>query len=71
MHPAIQELVESVIGGAPFAVGNTVQHPDGRAVKITGGQYYSNGRLSNFWYWHPVDAKGKPAGPTECGYGWR
>ena len=50
-------------------VGKTVRHPDGRNVKIKSGQFLSNGRVSNFWYWNEVKADGT-LGPEEHGYGW-
>jgi hypothetical protein len=37
-------------------------------VLITGGQYMSNGRLINFWYWKRVLSDGTLA-ETEHGYG--
>ena len=37
-------------------------------VLITRGQYMSNGRLSNFWYWRRVLDDGTLA-DTEHGYG--
>ena len=64
-------LTEQTIGGAPFAVGDIVRHPDGRNVKITSGQYWGQRGLSNFWYWREVDAQGVIVGPEEHGYGWR
>lgn len=68
--PWVQELTESVFGQAPFAVGDTVVHPDGRRVLITGGCYWAPGGLSNHWTWQEVLADGR-LGPTEAGYGWR
>ena len=52
-------------------VGAILRHPDGRRVKITGGQYLdpTNGRVSNFWSWREVKANGK-LGKEENGYGW-
>ena len=67
--PWVQELTESVFGGAPFAIGDTVTHPDGRKVRITGGSYWGTYGLSNFWYWKPVLKNGK-LGKQEHGYGW-
>ncbi len=50
-------------------VGDVVTHPDGRTVKITGGQYMGKHGLSNFWHWHEV--KGSVLSEKEeCGYGW-
>lgn len=52
-----------------LAVGKTVKHPDGRTVKIVGGQYWGTHGLSNFWTWKEVRADGS-LGPRESGYGW-
>lgn len=38
-------------------------------VQITGGKYFSNGRLSNFWYWKRISPRGKVLSKEECGYG--
>lgn len=38
-------------------------------VLITGGQYESNGRLSNFWYWRRILPDGN-LGEIEHGYGY-
>lgn len=64
------ELTESVVGGAPFAIGDTVVTPDGRRVLITAGQYWGTRGLSNHWTWRQVYADGS-LGPEERGYGWR
>lgn len=37
-------------------------------VYITNGQYLSNGRVSNFWYWRPI-LNESTLGKEECGYG--
>lgn len=37
-------------------------------VLITNGQYYSNGRLSNFWTWRRILPDGTLS-EEECGYG--
>jgi hypothetical protein len=37
-------------------------------VYITNGKYYSNGRMSNFWYWRRVNKDGT-LGKEENGYG--
>lgn len=64
----VTDLTESVLGGAPFAIGDVVTHPDGRTVKITGGQYWGEHGLSNFWYWREL--KEGCLGAEEHGYGW-
>lgn len=65
----VKDLTKDVLGGAPFAVGDVVPHPDGRTVKITDGQYWGSQGLSNFWRWKEVRADGT-LGPEEHGYGW-
>jgi len=69
IRESCREINEELLGGPPFSVGETVRRPDGRMVKITGGQYYSNGRISNFWHWREVLPGGK-LGSEESGYGW-
>lgn len=51
-------------------VGEVVMHPDGYKVYVTDGQYLSNGRVSNFWYWKRVNEDGSLSETTEHGYGW-
>lgn len=68
--PWVVELVENRMGPSPFAVGDTVQHPSGRTVKITDGQYWGEHGISNFWYWRELLPNGS-LGPVEHGYGWR
>lgn len=65
-----QEFTESVIGGAPFKVGDTVQHPDGRKVKIIRGQWWGTYGLSNHWSWQEVLEDGTLSDKVEHGYGW-
>lgn len=65
-----KELTESVIGGAPFKIGDVVKHPDGRTVKITEGRYWGDHGLSNFWYWREVLKDGSLSDKVEHGYGW-
>ena len=65
-----KRLTEEVYGPAPFAVGDIVLHPDGYKVKITGGQYWGEFGLSNFWYWRKVNDDGT-LGEKQHGYGWR
>lgn len=68
--PWAKSLTEEVLGGAPFKIGDVVKHPDGRTVKITGGQYWGEYGLSNFWDWREVLPEGE-LGKPESGYGWR
>lgn len=65
----VQNLTESVMGGAPFAIGDIVKRPSGRTVKITGGKYWGTYGFSNFWYWKKVLSGGE-LGKEESGYGW-
>lgn len=67
----VKELTEEVCGPAPFMIGDIVGHPDGRIVRIVGGQYWGTHGLSNYWSWVPVDEKGEPCGERESGYGWK
>ena len=71
LYGIARAVTEQVLGGAPFAVWDTVQHPTDGLVKIVGGQYYSNGRLSNFWYWQKVNTDGSLDAEKLHGYGWR
>ena len=65
----VRDLTEEVLGAPPFKVGDVVEHPDGRTVKITKGQYWGTYGLSNFWYWREVREDGS-LGLEEHGYGW-
>ena len=67
----VVELVEGVLGGPPFAIGEVVWHPSGRRVQITDGQYWGEHGLSNFWHWREVLSDGTLAATVEHGYGWR
>jgi hypothetical protein len=69
--PWVREIVEREMGGAPFAVGDRVKHPDGRTVEITSGQYWGTYGLSNFWHWREVLADGTLSATDEHGYGWQ
>lgn len=66
----VKDLDEKVFGKSKLAAGKVVTHPDGRQVKITGGQYWGEYGVSNFWEWHEVRADGTLAKKQECGYGW-
>ena len=54
---------------APFKIGDCVQHPGGRWVKIVAGTYWGEQRISNQWEWREVRGDGS-LGPTELGCGW-
>lgn len=65
----VKNMTEEVLGGAPFKIGDTVKHPSGRTVRITGGSYWGTHGLSNFWNWREV-LPGDTLGAEEGGYGW-
>jgi hypothetical protein len=69
MQSVGQSITEQVFGKIQLHIGMQTQHPDGRNVVITKGQAWSNGRLSNFWYWKEIKQDGS-FGPEEHGYGW-
>ena len=66
----VRELAESVIGEAPFEVGDRVIHPKDGLVEITSGQYWGTHGLSNFWYWKKVLPDGTLDSEERHGYGW-
>jgi hypothetical protein len=45
-------------------IGDAVQHPENGLVTITGGQYWGEYGVSNFWYWEDA------SGVEHHGYGW-
>ena len=65
----VQNIVEDVCGRTPFSVGAVVEHPSGRTVKITKGEFWGEYGVSNFWYWQELNEDGS-LGPEEHGYGW-
>lgn len=69
LHHAKHAFKKSM--GIKMEVGKTIQHPDGRMVKVTSGYFLDPvyGRVSNFWRWKEVLPNGK-LGKEECGYGW-
>lgn len=67
----VKDIVHDTMGGAPFAVGDVVNHPEDGLVRIVGGQFWGTHGVSNFWTWIPVDAEGNEEGPKRSGYGWR
>lgn len=64
-----RSMNEKLESKSRMQIGVTIKHPDGRMVKIKSGQYLSNGRVSNFWYWNETMPDGS-LGPEEHGYGW-
>jgi len=66
----VKKLTEKYFDGVPFKVGDTVEHPSGKKVRITSGQYWGTHGISNFWYWREVLSDGKLSEKEEHGYGW-
>ncbi len=66
-----QDLTEEVFGKSELCVGAKVEHPDGRMVKITEGQFWGDYGVSNFWYWREVMPDGSLSKKEEHGYGWQ
>lgn len=54
----VQELTEKIMGGSPLEIGKRYVHPEDGAIRITGGQYWGEYGLSNFWHWE-VEATGQ------------
>lgn len=75
MHPLAalaQELTHKYFGNkleiGKFFIYREQGEGLGKAVRITDGQFLSNGRLSNFWYWKAVNPDGS-LGEVGHGYG--
>lgn len=64
------QINQEIADECQMKVGKVLQHPDGYKVKITAGQFLSNGRISNFWYWKRVLKNGKLSKKEYHGYGW-
>ena len=71
MQQWAKDLTESVLGGAPFKIGDRVKHPEHGLVEIVDGQYWGSHGLSNFWYWQKVLPDGTLDSEKLHGYGWR
>lgn len=56
----IAARINADFAGTPgtFKIGQQRIHPDDGLITLTGGQYLSGGRVSNFWYW-TVEATGE------------
>ena len=72
MHPLTQLALDmEKCYKRSMRIGKTLQHPDGRIVKIKAGcfrdaKYW---RISNWWTWNEV-LPNSLLGPDESGYGW-
>lgn len=69
MDKIVQDLKDEFFK-TELEVGKIVNHPTHGKVKILSGQFWSGGRLSNFWEWQKVDDQGNVHGQKICGYGW-
>jgi hypothetical protein len=63
------QLNKAMEAKSKMKVGEIIDHPDGRKVKVLDGSFLRGGRVSNFWTFAPVDENGK-LGKEEYGYGW-
>jgi len=52
-----------------LVVGKVYNHPNNGPIYITSGNYEVDGRLSNFWYWKPINEDGTLADTENHGYG--
>lgn len=64
MESWVKDIVESVVKPVELQIGKFYLHPQDGIIHITDGQYYSNGRISNFWRWTVVET-----GESNTGYG--
>lgn len=66
----VKDLTAETFGESQMEVGKRLEHPSGRTVEITKGQYWGEHGLSNFWYWREVLEDGTLSEREESGYGW-
>jgi len=67
----VAKWIQDLVGGEHLEIGMVTKHPEtGKTVKITGGQYWGEYGLSNFWYWREVLPGGSLSEVEEHGYGW-
>lgn len=64
MESWVKNIVDTVVQPVELHVGRFYLHPEDGIIHITSGQYYSNGRISNFWCWTVVET-----GEPKHGYG--
>lgn len=70
--PWVKEMCEDVFGREHLEIGKRYkiknhkdlqpyerQHQNGTVVEVTGGQFWGERGLSNFWYWREVGSDGK------------
>lgn len=60
----VKKITEDVMGGSPLEKGKRYLHPEDGVIEVTGGSYWGNHGLSNFWYWRVEET-----GETHNGYG--
>lgn len=65
----VRDLTEEVMP-QQFDIGDVITSPDGRRVKIVGGEYWGEHGLSNFWSFREVMGNGKLSKKLEHSYGW-
>lgn len=68
VHPDVMRLAEEAFRGPGIKIGDVVEHPDGRRIKIVGGQRRGACGLSTGWDFQEVMQDGS-LGPVEHGYG--
>jgi hypothetical protein len=64
VQPWVVRMVEEVMGGSPLEIGRRYEHPQDGEIEITGGQYWGEHGISNFWYWRVL-----ASGEIHHGYG--
>ena len=64
MESWVKDIVETYVKPREFQLGKFYLHPEDGIIHITSGEYYSEGRVSNFWSWTVVET-----GEKKHGYG--
>ncbi|MBK6616425.1 hypothetical protein [Ottowia sp.] len=65
----VKQITDEVMPNS-MEIGKTLQHPDGRTVKVISGERWASGGFSNWWTWREVLADGSLSEKEEAGYGW-
>jgi hypothetical protein len=58
------QWVKDIVGPSPLEKGKRYMHPEDGLIEVTGGSYWGNHGLSNFWYWRIIET-----GEIRSGYG--
>ena len=70
VQPWVKNIVEETLG-KHLEIGMVVIHPETKnLVKITGGQFWGEHGMSNFWYWREILSDGSLSEKEYHGYGW-